>query len=118
MPVGTKNILSGSTSGRGILIVATATAGTIIHTATAGATNFDEIWIWGTNSTGTDRLLSIEFGGVTSPGDLIEDTIVSDDNSILMVPGWLLNGGLVVRGFASLANAVSCFGFVNQYRTT
>lgn len=115
MPAGTKVLLSGSTNGRGILVAATATPGTTLHTAVTGTTNLDEIWIWGVNSTATDRLLSIEFGGTTSPGDLIEDTIVSDDNMILMVPGFLLQNALVVRAFANAASAVSCFGFVNRY---
>ena len=33
--------LSGSTNGKGILVAATATLGTTIHTAGSGTTNFD-----------------------------------------------------------------------------
>ena len=116
MPTGSMLILSGSTNGRGILVVATATLGTTIHTAVAGTADHDSIWIWAVNSTATSRVLSIEFGGVTSPGDLIEDSIPSDDNSILMVPGWILRNALVVSAFcAAAASAVSCFGYVLRY---
>ena len=115
MPTGTMLILSGSTDGRGILIAASATPGTLIHTAVTGTADHDSIWIWAVNSTATTRLLTIEFGGVTSPADTIDDNIPTDDNSILMVPGWILRNALIVRGFAAAASAVSCFGYVLRY---
>jgi hypothetical protein len=39
-----KLVLSGSTDGRMVLVAATATLGTTIHTA--HATDQDEIWLW------------------------------------------------------------------------
>jgi len=46
-----KRKLSGSTDGKPIKVVATATAGTTIHTAVAGTTagTFDEIWLYAYN---------------------------------------------------------------------
>ena len=49
-----KTILSGSTDGRGILVTATATAGTLIHTGSATATTLDEIWLYAVNSDAAD----------------------------------------------------------------
>ena len=40
-----KQKLSDSTNGRNIKVAATATAGTAIHTAVAGASDLDEIWL-------------------------------------------------------------------------
>jgi hypothetical protein len=65
-----KTTLSGSTNGRQIKVVATASAGTLIHTA--HATALDEIWLYAVNDTATDRLLTIQWGGTTATDDDIE----------------------------------------------
>ena len=39
----TKTLLSGSTNGKAILVAATATPGTTIHTAVAGTSSLDEM---------------------------------------------------------------------------
>lgn len=69
-----KRKLSGSTDGRQIKVVETADAGTTIHTVVAGTTagTYDEIWLWAVNHDSVARLLTIEFGGNSSPGDMIE----------------------------------------------
>jgi hypothetical protein len=41
-----KLVLSGSTDGKLIKVVPTATAGTTIHTGSATATTFDEVWLY------------------------------------------------------------------------
>jgi hypothetical protein len=104
--------LSGGTTGKNIKVVATATAGTLIHTA--HATSIDEIWLWCVNSDTTDRKLTIEFGGVAAPDDLIEVTIPAEDGLYLVVPGLTLTNSLVVRAFAATANVLSINGFVNR----
>lgn len=114
MAVFEKRILSGSTNGRMIKVVATATAGTLVHTAVAGTTDMDEIWLYAVNSDTTDRKLTIEYGGVASPDDLIEETIRAEDGLTLILPGILLQNGLVVRAFAATANVIMVGGFVNR----
>lgn len=104
--------LSGSTSGRNVKVAATATPGTLIHTAHASA--LDEIWLWAVNSDASDHKLTIEFGGTTAPDDLVEFTVPAEDGPHLIVPGWILTGGLVVRGFAASANLVLVNGYVNR----
>lgn len=106
--------LSGSTSGTGVLVVATATAGTLIHTAVAGATNLDEIWLWAYNSHTSVVVLTIEYGGVTDPNHHIVKTIPIDDGEYLIIPGFVLNGGLIVRAFASVASKVVVYGYVHN----
>lgn len=108
----TKTILSGSTSGMGIKIVPTATLGTTIHTA--HATSIDEIWLYAVNSDTTARKLTIEYGGAATPDRLIEQTIQPEAGLVLVVPGFVLTGGLVVTAFCATANVVMIYGFVNR----
>lgn len=110
----TKLPLSGSTNGRLIKVVAVATAGTTIHTAVAGVADIDELWLWAVNSDTTDRKLTIEYGGVAAPDDLIELTVRAESGLVLIVPGLLLQNTLVVRAFAAAANVVNVGGFVNR----
>lgn len=112
--VTTPVLLSGSTSGRPILVVATATPGTLIHTAVSGATSFDEVSLWCQNTDGTDRKLTIELGGVTSPNDLIELSIPAESGLVLVVDGARLNGGVAIRAFAASASLLSIVGTVNR----
>ncbi len=111
MAVFTKVLLSGSTDGRPIDVVATATPGTLIHTA--DATDTDEIWIYAVNTSGADRDLTIEFGGVTA-ADLITVKVESDAGLVLIVPGLPLTNSLVVRAFGSIASDMNIVGFVNR----
>ena len=107
-----KVVLSGSTSGADILVAATATAGTLIHTA--HATALDEIWLFAQNNTTADVVLTIEFGGTTSPKDLVIQTIPTKSGLVNVIPGICLTGSLVVRAFAATTNVISLAGFVNR----
>ena len=109
-----KELLSGSTNGKNIKVAATATAGTTIHTATSGTSNLDEIWLYACNTDSTDRKLTIEYGGATSPDELTEITITAEAGWVLVVPGLLLQNSLVVKAFAAAANVVNINGFVNR----
>lgn len=110
----TKTLLSGSTNGRMIKVAATATPGTTIHTAVAGTSSLDEVWLWAVNSDTTARKITIEFGGTTSPDDLIEITIPAESGLIEIIPGWLLQNSLIVKAFCASANVVMIGGFVNR----
>jgi len=107
-----KQILSGSTSGKMIKVAATATLGTTIHTA--HATDTDEIWLYAVNSDSTARKLTIEYGGATSPDCLIEITIQPEAGLVLVVPGLVLTGSLVITAFCATANVVMIGGYVNR----
>lgn len=105
-------IASGSTNGKMIKVAATATPGTTLHTA--HATDIDEVYIWAVNSDTTDRKLTIELGGTTSPDDLIETTIVAESGLVLVVPGIRLTGSVVVKAFAATANVINCAVNINR----
>ena len=113
----TKKILSGSTDGKAIKVVQTATAGTTIHTGSATATTIDEVWIYAVNSSASSVKLTIEWGGVSSPDDLIELTVQPEAGLVTVIPGLLIVGNatpLVVKAFAATANVICIHGFVNQ----
>jgi len=114
MPNFSKQVLDGSTDGRPILVVATATPGTLIHTAQADAANEDEIWLWAMNSDPASLKLTLEFGGVTDPDDLIEQLILGEDGLHLICPGLSLRNALLVRAFAETTNLLTIVGFVNR----
>jgi hypothetical protein len=112
-----KQILSGSTDGKLIKVAATATAGTTIHTGSATATTFDEIWLYAVNSDTTARKLTIEWGGTSSPDDLIELTVLPESGLVTVIAGLVLKGNatpLVVRAFAASANVILIGGYVNR----
>lgn len=110
----TKAKLSGSTDGRQIKVVATATPGTAIHTAQASATLYDEIYLFATNRHTGIVTLTVEFGGVTSPDDLISMDLLPNKGYTLVVPGLLVRNSLVVRAFASVANVIMINGYIHQ----
>ena len=112
-----KIALSGSTDGKMIKVAQTATAGTTLHTGSATATTFDEIWLYAVNSDTTARKLTIEWGGATAGGDIIEFTVPAESGLYLIVPGLIIKGNatpLVVAAFAATTSAINIFGFVNR----
>ena len=112
-----KLTLSGSTDGRAIKVAATATPGTTIHTGSATATVFDEIWLYAQNTDTTARKLTVEWGGVSAPDDLIEITIPAESGLTLVAPGLVLKGNatpLVVSAFCATADVVTILGYCNR----
>lgn len=95
--------------------MATATAGTTIHTAVAGTTagTFDEVWLYATNNHTANVNLTIEFGSATAPNDNIQLSIPNKTGIYLVVPGLILQNGATVKAFASVASVISIQGWVN-----
>ena len=93
-------------------MAATATPGTTIHTASSTAV--DVITLYAMNTDSTDRKLTIEWGGVTSPDDLIEVTITKEAGLVKVVDALPLQNSLVVKAFAATTNVITILGFVNR----
>lgn len=113
----TREKLSGSTSGMPVKIAATATPGTTIHTAVASTTNqWDEVYVWVTNTSASVVNLTIEYGGVTDPDNLISKTLPIPSNSPPMpiLTGQILQNALLVKMFASVANVLLATGYINR----
>lgn len=109
-----KIALSGSTNGKQIKVGATSTPGTTIHTAGSGTTNYDEVWIYAMNNHTSSVNLTIEWGGTTSPDDLVQMSIPSKQGIYLVIPGWVIQNSLVVKAFAGTTNVISIGGWVNR----
>ena len=113
-----KIALSGSTQGQGVKIVATATAGTTIHTTGTSATVIDEVWLYLWNAHTADVVTTIEFGGATAPDQNIVLTVPFKSGLLLAVPGLPLLGSgsvaLTVKAFAATTNVVIALGYVNR----
>lgn len=111
-----RQLLSGSVNGTPIPVAATTTPGTLIHTAVAGVTGFDEVYLWASNVTGASATLTIEFGGVTDPGSHLTKQVSIPANSgpVAMAVGQVLQNALIVRAFSGTANAINLTGYVNR----
>ena len=113
----TKAKLSASTDGKAVLVVATATAGTLIHTGSSTATTIDEVWLYAVNTSASSVKLTIEWGEATAPNGNIEVTVQPEAGLVTVIPGLLIVGNataLTVKAFAATASVVAIHGFVNQ----
>lgn len=112
-----KEFLSGSTSGRPILISNISTPGNTIHTTPDSSTIIDEVWLYATNLDSVSRVLTIEYGG-TGLSDKIEVTVPSKSGLVVVVPGLIISGagesGNTIRAFATSNNVINIVGYVNR----
>jgi len=108
-----KEPLSGAIHGKGVLVAATTSPGTIIHTAQSSALTFDEIFLYAQNNHTADVQITIQWGG-TSATDAITITIPYRDGMILIAPGLILRNSFSIRVYAPVANVITMFGYVNR----
>lgn len=108
--------LSASTDGRGIVVAANSSAGTLIHTGSTTAADYHEIWLWASNFATSAETLTLEWGGTTEAGDHFK-TIIEPNQTVLVAPGWMLRGNanaaLLVKAFSTTANKVNIVGHFN-----
>lgn len=102
---------AGSPDGTPVKIAATATAGTLFHTA--HATLLDEVSMYVTNTDTTDRKVTVEFGGATAPDFNVVTTVPAGD-TVLVIPGIPLTNSKTVKAFAAAANVLNMFGYINR----
>jgi hypothetical protein len=111
----TKQKLSGSTNGLGILVAQNATPGTAIHTAINNETDWDEVWIYWVTSSASDVKLTIEWGyGDSSVDEHIEKTILAESGLYCVIPGLILQNSALIKAFAGTASVLVIHGFVNR----
>jgi len=112
----TKKKLSGSTDGKAIKVTGTSTSATVtVHTAVAGTTvgTFDEIWLYANNTSASSVKLTIEWGTDTAADGNIELTVLPEAGLVTVIPGLVLQNGMVVKAFAATADVILLTGFVN-----
>jgi len=116
MAIYSKTTLSGSTDGKAVLVAATATPGTLVHTGSTTVATLHEVWLYAVNTSATDVKLTIEWGEATAPNGNIEYTVKAENGLYLIVPGLLLKGNataLTVKAFAATTNVITLHGYVN-----
>lgn len=115
MATAVKRKLSESVDGMPILVAATATAGTLIHTAVSGTVDgtYDEIWLYAYNGHTAAVELTIEYGDASTEHN-IKVTLASKSGFSFQHPGLLLQNAKTIRAFAGTANVVTISGFVNR----
>lgn len=108
-----KQLLSGSTNGRMIQISATASTGTLIHTAVSGTASVDEIILYATNTSASDVLLTVEYGGTGSENE-VDFTIPAGVGLVDLGGRFVLQNSLVIRAYAGTTNVINVGGYVNR----
>ncbi len=114
----TKTLLSSSSRGAATKVVATASAGTTIHATGTSDSIIDEVWLYAYNSSASAVLLTLQFGGTTSPDQDVKITLAPRAGLVLLIPGQPLTGtgaaASSVLAYADTANVVMISGFVNR----
>ena len=114
----TKIGLSGAATGVPIKVVATASTGTTVHATGTSSTIIDEVWLYAYNSSTGAVLLTVQYGGTTSPDNDIKITIPSQSGLTLVVPGLMLTGtgaaANTIYAYAGTANVVTVSGYVHR----
>jgi hypothetical protein len=114
----TKVLLSGSTQGKAIKVVQTASTGTTIHATGTSSSIIDEVWLYAYNSSASAVVLTIQFGGTTAVDDDIKLSIPATSGLTLVVAGLILTGtgsaANTVYAYAGTANVVTVSGYVNR----
>lgn len=118
MALFSKQLLSGSSQGRAIKVVATASTGTTIHATGTSSTIIDEVWLYAYNSATGNVLLTIQYGGTTAVDHDIKIIVPSQSGLTLIVPGLILTGtgaaANTVFAYADTTNVITISGFVNR----
>jgi len=111
-----KQQLSESNYGEGILVNATTSPGTLIHTALASSAKneWDAVTIDAANMSASAVELTLQFAG-TGTNDKIIITIPPKSGLQTVLDGLVVNGGREIRAYASANDAIVLYGIVNRY---
>lgn len=104
--------LSASTSGRYINITQTGTLGTLVHTAVTGTLRWDKVWAYAANTSSSQILVTVEFGGVGATNQIL--TLIPAQSQANIVYGIPLQNGLTVTVFAGTTAVINVGGFIEQ----
>jgi hypothetical protein len=108
--------LSESTDGRPIEVVRTATAGTLIHTATRDPNVYDQVHIWASNGNSSTEVVVLEWGGVTNADDRIYSSVLANTTAKI-TEGWVIRGNdtpLSLKAYSTTTNKVNIVGYVDR----
>ena len=113
-----KQLLSASSQGQPITVVATASTGTTIHATGTSASVIDEVWLYAVNTSSAPVTLTIQYGGTGAVVNAIPIVIPADIGLLLVVPGLVLTGtgsaASNIYAYADTANVLTISGYVNR----
>lgn len=109
------DLLVGSVSvgGKLIVVVATATPGTLVHTVPASGLQYQRIVIWGTCAHTATVDLTIEWGATGSANQIIT-SLGAKRGMVEIIPDFKLAVGLSVYAFATVASVVRLYVAVGE----
>jgi len=109
--------LSSSDDGEMVVVVATATVGTTIHTATTqtSTSRYDEVWLFASNSHSAAVDLTMEIDIANSSTSKFKVSIPKDDGLFVVLPGVSIHNGKKITAFASVASVINVVGYVEQH---
>ena len=105
--------LSASTDGLPVLVTATATAGTTIHTGVAATDQIDMVHLYAVNNHTAAVAITIEWGVDTATSNIVV-TVPFDQGLLRLTPrgGLPIQNSKVVKIFAATANVIAIEGHV------
>jgi len=122
-PVGREPVAmspTGSDEGTLVLVTGTATGSSVtLHTSAAdpGLNQWDEVTVYAGNVSSSSKVtLSLEWGGTTSPGDVIATELLPLGGMRKIMYRRRISGSRSVKAFASVANVVVCHVQVDRVR--
>ena len=107
------------TSGYGGIALTATTSGSpdIIHTSSATADIFDEVWVYccNTNASALDVTFQTATGAGASRTEITTINLDSKDGLVCIIPGLVLDNGYRLEAYApSNPGSINVFGFVNR----
>jgi hypothetical protein len=110
-----RQLLSASVDGELVAVAAIATPGTLVHTALAGTSGFDEVYLWATNIDSQPHQVTIEWGAAGAANHLVDTfTLPAHSPPVPLITGQVLRNAKTVAVFADAANVVNVSGYVNR----
>jgi hypothetical protein len=115
-----KAILNGAPFSGGVLNV-TATSGVQeVHSNIEGVSALDEVWLYASNNSGADVLLTVYMNGSSLPQVVFRGVIEAYAGNVLVLAGILLQGIVsdtsIINTNAGTSGAINLFGYVNKIR--
>lgn len=110
-----KIAFSESTNGKQILVAGTTSgSATPIHTAIAGTTSWDEVWLYAYNESNAAVNVSILWGGIAEPDNVSRVTVQPQSGRTLLIDGGIIQNSLVVSAYAQVTNVILISGYINR----
>lgn len=107
-----KVIFTESVLGEPIRISATTSVGDLIHDVVDGYVNMDEVWLYASNTTSTDVIITVQLGDVQASSEVVQ-TVAAQSVS-LIIPGIPIQGDGKIRAYAGTTDVINVFGWINR----